>query len=792
MRLPYLIACLGAVGIQALAIAPLAEQQVPIDADKPTTELDADQVAAAITDGYWLNDLSGKGRAPFNSNGNYKVFRNVKEYGAKGDGVTDDSDAINRAISDGNRCGPFVCDSSTDSPAVVYIPAGTYIIGKPIIFYYMTQLIGNPRELPVLKAAPTLQALALIDASPYSNQNGEPGWTSTNLFLRQIRNLIIDGTAVPPTSGFQGIHWPASQATTIQNVRIRMTPASNSVHAGIFVENGSGGHMADLDITGGLYGMNIGNQQFTMRNVKISKAITGISQIWDWGWLYSGLQITDCGTAFSMANGGSAGKLEVSSVVIIDSEITNCQRFVDMAWTPNTTPTGAGQLIIENVRLNNVPNAVTRNGATVLAGGTLTIQAWGQGNKYAPNLNGPQKFQGSISPVARPSSLLSNGKFYSKSKPQYETLGTANFLSARSAGATGDGRTDDTQAVQNAINTAKSQNKVLFFEHGVYKVTNTIYVPPGSRMVGETFSTIMGSGSVFGNQNNPVPIMQIGRPGESGSIEWSDMIVETQGATPGAIVIQYNLNTSRGSGLWDVHTRIGGAKGTNLQVAQCPAVVGQVRAECMAAHTNVHITKGANGAYFENNWFWTADHDLDDPNSTRVSIFTGRGLHIEAENVWLWANGVEHHTMYQYQFNNARNIFAGYIQTETPYFQPTPSAPSPYVSSPTYSDPTYASSGASAWGLRVLNAQNVLIYGGGLYSFFRNYSVDCSSPDAANGFRNCQTRMFSIEGTSSVQAYGFNEVGVEWMVTVGGQDRVNWKDNLSVYPITVGWLSYGF
>jgi len=92
----------------------------------------------------------------------------------------------------------------------------------------------------------------------------------------------------------------------------------------------------------------------------------------------------------------------------------------------------------------------------------------------------------------------------------------------------------------------------------------------------------------------------------------------------------------------------------------------------------------------------------------------------------------------------------------------------------------------------VLNAQNVLIYGGGLYSFFRNYSVDCSSADAANGFRNCQTRMFSIEGTSSVQAYGFNEVGVEWMVTVGGQDRVNWKDNLSVYPITVGWLSYGF
>jgi glucan 1,3-beta-glucosidase len=374
-----------------------------------------------------------------------------------GDGVTDDSDAFNRAISDGNRCGPWVCDSSTDSPAVVYVPSGTYLINKPIIFYYMTQLIGNPLGLPVLKAAPTLDAIALIDASPY-NEGGKPGWTSTNLFMRQIRNLVIDGTAVAPTHGFQAIHWPASQATTIHNVKIRMTQAANSVHAGIFVENGSGGHMADLEIEGGLYGMNIGNQQFTMRNIKISKAVIGISQIWNWGWLYSGLTITDCTKAFSMSNGVAANKLEVGSVVIIDSDITNCPTFVDMAWSRTGKPTGAGQLILENIKLNNVPVAVTNNGATVLQGGSMTIQAWGQGNKYFPN--GPEKFQGPITPVARPGSLLDGGKYYAKSKPQYENLASGDFISARGAGATGDGRTDDTAAVQRAINNAVSQNKV--------------------------------------------------------------------------------------------------------------------------------------------------------------------------------------------------------------------------------------------------------------------------------------------------------------------------------------------
>jgi glucan 1,3-beta-glucosidase len=94
--------------------------------------------------------------------------------------------------------------------------------------------------------------------------------------------------------------------------------------------------MADLEIEGGKYGMNIGNQQFTMRNVKISKASVGISQIWNWGWLYSGLSISDCGVAFSMINGWDVGKLQVGSVVIIDSEITNCPVFVDVVSYPAT------------------------------------------------------------------------------------------------------------------------------------------------------------------------------------------------------------------------------------------------------------------------------------------------------------------------------------------------------------------------------------------------------------------------------------------------------------------------
>ncbi|KAH9871986.1 exo-1,3-beta-glucanase [Plenodomus biglobosus] len=126
---------------------------------------------------------------------------------------------------------------------------------------------------------------------------------------------------------------------------------------------------------------------------------------------------------------------------------------------------------------------------------------------------------------------------------------------------------------------------------------------------------------------------------------------------------------------------------------------------------------------------------------------------------------------------------------------PNPDAKSqPYGRSDAFSDPNYATACpagiCNAYGLRVLNSKNVLIYGGGLYSFFKNYDLTCSSDQAPNGRRDCQNRIFSIEGDSSVQAFALSQVGALQMLTIDGQDKASWSDNLSVYSNTIGYIAY--
>jgi glucan 1,3-beta-glucosidase len=434
-----------------------------------------------------------------------------------------------------------------------------------------------------------------------------------------------------------------------------------------------------------------------------------------------------------MAGGGRTAQ-NVGSVTVIDSTFKDTKVAITTAHDLTSNPATGGSLVLEQVILTNTPVAVQGPAGVVLQGGTTTIAGWGQGHKYTPT--GPVNHQAMLNPFVRPSSLTINSKYYTRSKPQYQALPLTQFVSVRTAGAKGNGVADDTVALNAVLKSAAATNKVLFFDAGTYKVTSTLNVPPGSRIVGESFSVIMGSGAFFSSITAPKPVVAVGRTGQSGIVEWSDMIVSTQGATAGAILIQWNLASPAGSpsGMWDVHTRIGGFAGSKLQLAQCPKepTSAIVNKNCIGAFMSMYIAPSASRLYMENTWFWTADHDIEDAKVTQITVYTGRGFYCASKvgTIWMVGTSVEHHDLYQYQFANTKDVFAGQIQTETAYWQPNPKAGTVFPIVSGWNDPNFATSCAGVsgtcadgWGLRVVSSQSILIYGAGLYSFFNNYSV---------------------------------------------------------------------
>lgn len=137
---------------------------------------------ARSSGGYWLASVGSSGKMPFAPSG-YQFFRNVRDFGAVGDGVTDDTAAINRAAatygagSSTLRCGKD-CGSTTTLGALVYFPPGTYLISSPIIQYYYTQFVGDPTSKPVIKGSQNFTGIALIDSDFYIPGGNGAEWYS--------------------------------------------------------------------------------------------------------------------------------------------------------------------------------------------------------------------------------------------------------------------------------------------------------------------------------------------------------------------------------------------------------------------------------------------------------------------------------------------------------------------------------------------------------------------------------------------------------------------------------------
>ncbi|KAI0198590.1 pectate lyase superfamily protein-domain-containing protein [Astrocystis sublimbata] len=697
---------------------------------------------------FWMENIAHKGTVPWGNDASYKVFRNVvTDYGADPTGATDSTQAIQRAIDDGKRCGA-ACNGSTTKNAIVYFPSGRYLVSSSISVYFGTQIVGDANNWPTIVGAPSFIGLGLLSTDVYVDGGGSgpdggalEWYINTARFYSQIRNIKIDITATDAGAYVAALHYQVAQATTLENVELIANSATTQ--QGIYAENGSGGVISDITFTGGNFGIYGGSQQFSASRLTFNGCNTAVQLIWDWGWVWKSITVNNAQVGFRLYNDGD-GSLP-GSVTIIDSTFSNIRdSAIEMAAPVDTRDSGFTGLVLDNVNLGaKIQDHWSSN--VILAAGyykTYVLGATYKGDQRSWTV-GPTDYTREPTLLGPSVSGLQVAPYFERKKNQYTDKSAADFVHLKDLGARGDGTTDDTAAVQQAFNAYGDGSKIIYVDAGSYILSNTVTIPKDAKIVGETWSQFVANGNRFSDASNPVVMLKVGNAGDVGTVEMQDLILTSKGPTPGVVLMEWNVAAASAgaAALWDVHVRLGGATGTELTPAECPAITsGTNPARCQVASMLLHVTQKASG-YFDNMWLWVSDHLVDDPDLNdprngleQNSVYSARGMLVESQKAtWLYGTSAEHNVFYQYNFNKARNVFTTFVQTESPYYQPTPKPPAPFNTAVGVfpGDPTYSCNGNDAdgcdesWAVILRGCQNVHIGAAGTYSWFSTYTQDC-------------------------------------------------------------------
>jgi len=300
------------------------------------------------------------------------------------------------------------------------------------------------------------------------------------------------------------------------------------------------------------------NQQLTSSNLTFNYCNTAIFMNWDWLWSFKHTTFNNCPIGLDMTQSPNPS---LGSALLSDAVFLNVTQAIVTTFNCSTAskPASAGTLIVDNVDFRGAQIAISYPNKTVILPGGSVVPFWMQGQTYSAYY-GPQIFpdhdnetcyipksqrvcvQGSFAPPPKPASLLdANGAIFDRAKPNYDNYPLSAFVSTKDNGCKGDGIADDTQCIQTIFNSITEQ-QVVYFDHGAYVVTDMIQVPTHIKIMGEGWPMIMiKSSPLWSDINNPVPAFRVGTKGDVGRVEMQDIIFETMGPTPGAILMEWNL-----------------------------------------------------------------------------------------------------------------------------------------------------------------------------------------------------------------------------------------------------------
>ena len=320
-----------------------------------------------------------------------------------------------------------------------------------------------------------------------------------------------------------GIFHLGAQGSTVTDVTVRASQSSFACACGL---NGAGGMHSNLVCDGGRYGLYIEDAQPVPSGVGITllrqsvSAVTFISQetlslvgvtivLPEFA---TGAAVTQiCTASPQTALARDRGK----SMSLIDVSIT-CEGSSQRAIATNRT------LYARDLWVHGCGVAIDQGGAPVVHGpppsqwlhvseyakGGADLSPWYRTDvvyKAGKRVAGGVVSRSSVGSTGPPADLLSK-HLWDESFPDMGTPGVADAKAV--CGAKADGHTDDTASLQACLSTHRS----VFLPPGLYRISDTLELPPGGSLVGmnNAASILLASSSGFpkASATSPRPMLR--------------------------------------------------------------------------------------------------------------------------------------------------------------------------------------------------------------------------------------------------------------------------------------------
>ena len=368
------------------------------------------------------------------------IVLNVKEFGAAGDGTTDDTDTIQRAIY-----------AATESNQALYFPNGIYRLTRELRFQTAAakslivgpHLYGQSRDKVILKLDDNLPEFANPDKpvkAVIRTVNAEDGTTwrdiSADFFNRQIINFTIDAGNNP---GAVGIKFYSNNTGLLKNVLI--------------VGNGAVGvDLASIDLNG----------PNLLQNIEVDGFDVGVHGSGSNSATISNLTVRNA-SVYGLYH--TSGVLQVEGLVVENACVA--------VFTAPTAPFGQTTLTLVNGQFQggNLSHAAIISGDVLFARHIIT-------RGYAKALEARSGTAGSVE-----NAFIREYSSHGVSKKRVANVDTSlnlairyvplaydtnpqNWVSVHHYGAIPGDNVDDTRAIQKAIDRAAAAGKTTIYFPG--------------------------------------------------------------------------------------------------------------------------------------------------------------------------------------------------------------------------------------------------------------------------------------------------------------------------------------